>query len=630
MKTTKIGLIKKFKRQSKPLRITLLIIGLIYLVSLVFFLKAILLLSGVETPFRITVLTVLILLLLIYLLSSLLLLFTHKKKSLIALFMVFILLSSGLSVIAFYIEKTYGIIDTVQKEEITYKSYLISLKDTETYEKIGIISSKDDPTGYIIPAEMIKKYNITGELIEYDDYISMMSDLYDGVINALFVADSYVTMFNSYEKFQNIADETKVIYEEEKKLDNVDKVTYTTKDLTEPFTILLMGVDATGDGLSKGASFNGDTLMLISFNPKTLSATVFSIPRDTYVPIACRGNKEAKINSSAYGGTSCVVKTIENLTTLKIDYYVKINFTGVVKLVDDLGSIEVDVPVNFCEQDSKRRFGEHEICLKKGVQQLNGEQALALARHRHSLPLGDFQRVQHQQLVVESMFNKLKTIGDLDTFYKILSDATNNMDTNMTTPQILSLYKTFKRVLFDKENTTKLSIQKTYLTGYDLTLYLPNTKSYSYTFQYYRQSLDDIVKAMKVTLEITKPELIKTFSYDPNNPYELSIAGKTYYKESKRELLPSFIGQNRSYVESWAKDRGINVKYIDVTEGNPLYNSSSANGTVVSQNEHVGQLVEGISELNIYVIKNNGAEQSNVVAPQVPIEQNVDATVLEE
>ena len=630
MKTTKIGLIKKFKRQSKPLRITLLIIGLIYLVSLVFFLKAILLLSGVETPLRITVLIVLILLFLIYLLSSLLLLFTHKKKSLIALFMVFILLSSGLSVIAFYIEKTYGIIDTVQKEEITYKSYLISLKDTETYEKIGIISSKDDPTGYIIPTEMIKKYNITGELIEYDDYISMMSDLYDGVINALFVADSYVTMFNSYEKFQNIADETKVIYEEEKKLDNVDKVTYTTKDLTEPFTILLMGVDATGDGLSKGASFNGDTLMLISFNPKTLSATVFSIPRDTYVPIACRGNKEAKINSSAYGGTSCVVKTIENLTTLKIDYYVKINFTGVVKLVDDLGSIEVDVPVNFCEQDSKRRFGEHEICLKKGVQQLNGEQALALARHRHSLPLGDFQRVQHQQLVVESMFNKLKTIGDLDTFYKILSDATNNMDTNMTTPQILSLYKTFKRVLFDKENTTKLSIQKTYITGYDLTIYLPNTKSYSYTFQYYRKSLEEIVNAMKVTLEITEPELIKTFSYDPNNPYELSIAGKTYYKESKRELLPSFIGQNRSYVESWAKDRGINVKYIDVSEGNPLYNSSSANGTVVSQNEHVGQLVEGISELNIYVIKKNGAEQSNVVAPQVPIEQNVDATVLEE
>lgn len=611
MKTTKIGLAKKFKKQSKPLRITLILIGILYLLSLVLFSKATLQLSGIETPLRITILIVLTLLFFVYFLSSLLLLFTHKKKSLALLFIFFALLAGLLGVATFYIEKTYGIINTVQKEEITYKSYLISLKDKEDYKKIGIISSKDDPTGYIIPMEMIKKYNITGELVEYDDYISMMSDLYDDVIDALFVADSYVTMFNSYEKFQGILEETKVIYESEKVLDNVDSITYTTKDLTEPFTILLMGVDSTADGLNKGASFNGDTLMLISFNPKTLSATVFSIPRDTYVPIACRANKEAKINSSAYGGTSCVVKTIENLTSLKIDYYVKINFTGVVKLVDDLGKIEVDVPVSFCEQDSQRRFDEHEICLKKGLQTLNGEQALALARHRHSLPLGDFQRVQHQQLVVEAMFNKLKTIGEIDTFYKILSDATNNMDTNMTTPQILSLYKTFKKVLFDKENTSKLSIQKTYLTGYDLTIYLPNTKSYSYTFQYYRKSLEEIVNAMKVTLEITKPELIKTFSYDPNEPYELAVAGKTRYNETKRELLPNFIGQNKTYVESWANERGIKVNFIEVSEGNPLYNSASANGTVVSQKEHVGELVEGINELGIYIIKKSDINTSN-------------------
>lgn len=610
MKTTKIGLIKKFKKQSKPLRRILLLIGLIYLVSLVFFSKALLLLAGIETPLRITILIVLALFLFIYLLSSVLLLFTHKKKSLIVLYIVFILISSILGVGSYYIEKTYGIIENVQKAQVTYKSVMISLVDKSAYEKVGMISSKEDPTGYIIPKDMIKKYNITGEIVEYDDYISMMSDLYDGVIDALFIADNYVTMFNNYEKFQNIHDETKVIYEMEKELDNIDKVSYTSKDLTEPFTILLMGVDATGDGLSKGASFNGDTLMLISFNPKTLSSTVFSIPRDTYVPIACRNNQEAKINSSAYGGTSCVVKTIENLTSIKIDYYVKINFTGVVKLVDDLGQIEVDVPVSICEQDSQRRFGEHEICLEKGLQKLNGEQALALSRHRHSLPLGDFQRVQHQQLVVEGMLNSLKKVKDVDTFYKILSDVTNNIDTNMTTPQILSLYKTAKKVLLDKDSTAKLSIQRTYLTGYDLTMYLPSTKSYAYTFQYYRQSLDDIVNAMKINLEITKPELIKTFSYNPNEPYEQSIAGKTYYKEDRRELLPNFIGQTKSYIESWANERNINISFVEVSESDPLYNGG-IDGTIVSQKEHVGQLVEGIKTLELYVIKRTNGQTDN-------------------
>ena len=89
MKTTKIGLAKKFKKQSKPLRITLILIGILYLLSLVFFSKAILQLSGIETPLRITILIVLTLLLFIYLLSGLLLLFTHKKKSLVLLFIFF-------------------------------------------------------------------------------------------------------------------------------------------------------------------------------------------------------------------------------------------------------------------------------------------------------------------------------------------------------------------------------------------------------------------------------------------------------------------------------------------------------------------------------------------------------------
>lgn len=60
----------------------------------------------------------------------------------------------------------------------------------------------------------------------------------------------------------------------------------------------------------------------------------------------------------------------------------KINFKGVVDLVDILGGIRIDVPIDFCEQNSDRQFGDKTICLNKGVQTLNGEQALAFARHR--------------------------------------------------------------------------------------------------------------------------------------------------------------------------------------------------------------------------------------------------------
>ena len=596
--------IRKFRKQNKPLRILFLIIGILYIISLFFFTKALIHLKGIETFIRILILVILYIYLFVYCFVGILLLFTGKNKRFIALLVIGAILSPIMFFTSYHINKAYGIIDNAQKKYITYKSYMVSMNATEKYNKIGMIKDKTDPTGYIIPKKMIKKFDIKGKIVKYDDYISMTSDMYDGVIDAMFVADGYVTMFNSYEKFENIEYETKVVYELSKKLENKDNISYSTKDLTEPFTILLMGVDATGDGISSASSFNGDSLMLITFNPKTLSATVFSIPRDTYVPIACRGDKEDKINSSAYGGTTCVVNTIQNLTGIDIDYYVKINFTGVVKLVDDLGGIEVDVPIEFCEQDSQRRFDDHLICLKKGYQKLNGEQALAFSRHRKTLPLGDFQRVQHQQMVVEAMVTALKNTKSVDSFYKIMGDVVNNIDTNMSTEQILSLYKVAKNILTNKlgENT-KLSIQKTYLTGYDLTMFLPNTKSYAYTFQYYKQSLDSIVEAMEVNLEIKKPKLVKNFSFNVNEVYEPEVIGKTYYNEDRKKLMPNLVGQNRSYVEAWSLETGIKVNYTEIKEGNSSYSDALPDGYVLTQSVRTGELLESIKSIDVSVIK---------------------------
>ena len=618
--------IRKFRKQNKPLRILFLIIGILYIISLFFFTKALIHLKGIETFIRVLILVILYIYLFVYCFVGILLLFTGKNKRFIALLVIGTILSPIMFFTSYHINKAYGIIDNAQKKYITYKSYMVSMNATEKYNKIGMIKDKTDPTGYIIPKKMIKKFDIKGKIVKYDDYISMTSDMYDGVIDAMFVADGYVTMFNSYEKFENIEYETKVVYELSKKLENKDNISYSTKDLTEPFTILLMGVDATGDGISSASSFNGDSLMLITFNPKTLSATVFSIPRDTYVPIACRGDKEDKINSSAYGGTTCVVNTIQNLTGIDIDYYVKINFTGVVKLVDDLGGIEVDVPIEFCEQDSQRRFDDHLICLKKGYQKLNGEQALAFSRHRKTLPLGDFQRVQHQQMVVEAMVTALKNTKSVDSFYKIMGDVVNNIDTNMSTEQIVSLYKVAKNILTNKlgENT-KLSIQKTYLTGYDLTMFLPNTKSYAYTFQYYKQSLDSIVEAMEVNLEIKKPKLVKNFSFNVNEVYEPEVIGKTYYNEDRKKLMPNLVGQNRSYVEAWSLETGIKVNYTEIKEGNSSYSDALPDGYVLTQSVRTGELLESIKSIDVSVIKKtveNNTETTDTKKENTETKQN--------
>ncbi len=614
----KSNFFKKWRKQNKPLRIILLLVSIIYTTCLIFFTYSLIKLTSIETFLRIVILTILFIHFVILTLGGTIMLFTKKNNKLVITLILSVLYSQILFTVSYHIDKTYGIIDNVQKKFVEYTSVMISMKDKETYKKIGMISAKNDPEGYVIPQDIIKEQDIRGDFVEYDDYISMVSDLYDGVIDAMFVKNSYETMFNSYEKFTDISNETKVIYTKTKELENVDNVSYSTKNLTEPFTILLMGVDSTGNSISQSASFNGDTLMMITFNPKTLNATVFSIPRDTYVPIACQNGNENKINSSAYGGTSCVVKTIENLTDIKIDYYAKINFTGVVNLVDDLGGIELDVPIKFCEQDSERRFGEYEICLDKGYQRLNGEQALALARHRHSLPLGDFQRVQHQQLVVEAMVRELKNIDSTEKFYKILDDVANNIDTNMSTPQILSLYNVGKNILFSAlNNTNTLSIEKTYLTGYDLTMYVDSFKSYVYTFQYYRQSLDEIVDAMKVNLELEPQKLIKSFDFDANVTYEKSVIGKKYYNESRIELLPNFVGKNRSYIEAWANERDIEVEIKEEDSTRPK-------GEIINQNQHAGKPVEKIDKL-IITISN---KETSVLPPtETPSEEPTEETI---
>ncbi len=148
--------------------------------------------------------------------------------------------------------------------------------------------------------------------------------------------------------------------------------------------------------------------------------------------------------------------TITNFTGIDIDYFVKINFKGVVKMVDTLGGVEVDVPYSFCEQDSNRKFGNNTIYVKAGLQTLYGEQALAFARNRHTWPeycgiewsnyvSNDFIRGQNQQTIIRALLNKIGDVKSLDTVYNLLDVIGDSMETNMTTSEILSFYNIAKR-----------------------------------------------------------------------------------------------------------------------------------------------------------------------------------------
>lgn len=598
-------LLKKLKRANK---IELAMYGislLYYLVLFVIFTISVLNLKRIETFIRITVLIFFGFWFLYYLLGCLMNIILKKHHKVAILTSFTIIFSLVFTVSSYYINVLYKSLDQFkEKEKIIYTTKLISLKETkfDSKSRIGMIQRKSDIEGYILPHELIKDKKLKNEIVTYNDYYTMLDALYDKDIDAVFLQGNYITIYQNDEDYTTLDEDTKVIHKLSKEMKNQDLEIKSDKNLTEPFTLLIMGVDSEKDGLNANAAFNGDTLMLITFNPKTLNATIFSIPRDTYVPIACRNGKEYKINSSAAYGTKCVIDTIENLTEIKIDYYIKINFKGVVNLIDSLGGVDVDVPKKFCEQDSNRRFGKYEICLNKGYQHLNGEQALALARHRHTLQRGDIDRTKNQQIVVEAVAKKMMKDVSFGDFSKILESISSNLASNIDRDQILSFYDTLKQMLLNSLNGEDIvTIQKTYMEYYDLPIYTAN--GYRSCLGYYSASLEAIKDLMKVNLGTKKATLNKSFTYDINVKYEEKIYGKGLNSGSTVDMLPDFTNQSVSDVINYGNEKNItiNVEYVD--SNSSKYDKNIASGFVTNQSIRKNTRLSSIKEVTIYVNK---------------------------
>ncbi|MBQ7240617.1 MAG: LCP family protein [Bacilli bacterium] len=604
---------RKLKRTKLSVRLIYYFVFLLFLVSYILFTKSLLLLNGIENVIRIIVIIFLGTLLLIYWFLDLLLLLCKKYKTVIILSVICMLISCVCIIGSLYINKAYSLLDKITEGEFTtYTSDLVLMSGTEFKNessfKVGIINNDTDIEGNILAYELINKENIKNiSITKYDTYFEMLELLYSGDLNGIFIGDGYVDTYSTYEQYESIAEQTKIQFQYSKKMETKEVIENNHSNVTEPFTMLLIGVDSEKSTLNFNSGFNSDTLMLVTFNPKTLSATVFSIPRDTYVPI-CNKGISSKINSaSAYGG-ACVVKTVENLTGIPIDFYSMINFQGVVDLVDALGGVTVEVqepdfkkPYNgqVCEQNSKRQFGNQIICMNPGLQTLNGEQALAYSRCRHLYNLSDFARIQHQQDVVEAMANQMKSMKSVNDFYAVLEAISNNMVTNMSTAQLLSLYNVFKVAVIDGNNGSMINIQKTFLTGYNLNMIVTNISRTMpvYTYQYYESSLNEIKDALNITLGKKKPTWIKTFDYSINETYEPTVIGKSYLSTSKNEALPNFVGKTITEAKEWCAARNITVTTVEVSEGNPAYNSEYPTGTVVTQSALKGTLTSTLTNI---------------------------------
>ena len=95
----------------------------------------------------------------------------------------------------------------------------------------------------------------------------------------------------------------------------------------EAFNVLILGVDIREDEGDIHSNTRADTIMVASFDPKTMKASLVSIPRDTYTPLSYN-NQEDKLTHAGSYGVGCMIETVENLLDIQINYYAKFNFKG--------------------------------------------------------------------------------------------------------------------------------------------------------------------------------------------------------------------------------------------------------------------------------------------------------------
>lgn len=225
---------------------------------------------------------------------------------------------------------------------------------------------------------------------------------------------------------------------------------------TEPFTILLMGVDTGSNERKEKWIGNSDSMMLVTVNPDTKKTTITSLERDILVTLSGSDANEmtgveAKLNAAyASGGPEMAIQTVQDLLNIQIDRYVMINMEGLVQLVDAVGGItvtnEFDFPIKISDWEP-----EFTAVVEPGTHKINGEQALVYARMRYDDPEGDYGRQRRQREVIQKIMAKILAFDSVSRYRQILSAISRNMQTDIeissrTIPYLLGYKDALKKI----------------------------------------------------------------------------------------------------------------------------------------------------------------------------------------
>ncbi len=410
------------------------------------------------------------------------------KKKIIA-YVFYILMIFVMSIGVYYLNTTKSFIDSFDKsDKENFDNYYVVVLKSSKYTKLSDLDSKKIGVCEKLGSNVTKKININYNEENYTSCQLLKEALFQNRVDAMIIND--VNEYLLSDTDDDFEKKIRIIYKISipKKTKNVNK--NDSVDVTNtPFTLFISGIDTSGAISTVSRS---DVNIVVTVNPKTYEVLLTTIPRDYYVRLHGTTGYKDKLTHAGIYGIDKSVSTVEDLLNINLNYYVRVNFDSVTKLVDELGGISIysDKALNFCN-------------IKKGYNYLDGKCALRFARERHSYDSGDRHRGENQEEVIKAIINKVSSSSTILTKYSsILSNLQDSFETDVSSD-------TIKKIInLQASNMPKWNVKTLNLNGYD---------SHNYTYSYNSGSMlyvmepdvNTVNKASKVINGMLKG---KTFS----------------------------------------------------------------------------------------------------------------------
>ncbi len=356
-----------------------------------------------------------------------------------------------------YLFNTVGFLFNLNKDNYDLKTYNVLVLNNSTFKSINdldgeVIGVNEVSMDTSLKDDLEKK--IVPEYKDFDDTFALVNNLMEEEVSGIILEDSELSLVkeNNEEEYNNLKNIYQIAIKDD--IENIEEAININK---EPFNVYISGIDTFG---KINQTSRSDVNILVTVNPKTEKVLITWIPRDYYVHINNSSEKDKLTHAGLYGIDTSIY-AIEKLLDTKINYYLRVNFTSVIKAVDVLGGVTVYNDETFISED-KFKYPKGEITL-------DGERALSFVRERHHVTGGDLGRGKNQIKVLEAFINKARSKEIIVKYNELLKTLDGSFMTNATKSEMLGFVK--KEI----QSPRNWQIESNILTGED---------AYDYTYSY--------------------------------------------------------------------------------------------------------------------------------------------------